>query len=63
MANKDVYYMEIDIAFQVYRLINDIDYSSWHRILSIVEQLKQEEQKKIDEIQRAVYAAGRPIGV
>lgn len=55
--------MEIDIAFQVYRLINDIDYSSWHRILSIVEQLKQEEQKKIDEIQRAVYAAGRPIGV
>lgn len=63
MSEKEKMHKEVDIAFEIYEKLKTIDWQSWHSVISIVEQLKNQEMRRHEEIQKAVYMAGKPIGL
>lgn len=60
---KQRYYVEVDTAFEIYKLLNATDWHSWHRIIGIVEQLKNKDQMLKEEHSKQAYLAQRPVGV
>ena len=51
------YIKEVELAFKIYTLIKEVDYRSWHRIFSIIENVRNEEQSKYN------YEAAKQAGL
>lgn len=60
---KEEIYKEIDVAFLIWDQIKQFDYQCWHRILSVVEQLRNEQARLNDISAKESYALGRPVAV
>ncbi len=60
---KEKFIAEIETAFQIFELLKNHDWTSWHRIISTVEQLRNEQQKLHDVASKEAYMTGRPVGV
>ena len=59
--DREKYKKEVDAAFQIFEIMNEFDRQSYHRIWSITEQLKGEQDRQSDMVQKQVYEAGRPV--
>jgi uncharacterized protein YjaG (DUF416 family) len=57
---KEQILKEVDVAYQVYDLLKEIDWRSWHRVISLVEQLRNHDQYLADEAAKKAYQLGTP---
>jgi flagellar biosynthesis/type III secretory pathway chaperone len=53
--NKEQYLKEVEMAFEIFEKLETIDYQSWHRVISIVEQLRNDSQRQKDLIEKQLY--------
>jgi len=60
-VDKETYMKEVDAALEIWSIVEKLDWASWHRVISILEQLRNQKQRQVDEINKAVYANGGPI--
>lgn len=47
---------EVDSAFRIYQEFKDCEWSSWHRVLQIIEGLRSEDQRLKDMSDKREYA-------
>ena len=59
--DKEKYKKEVDAAFEIFEILMRFDRQSYHRIWNITEQLKTEQDRQSDMVQKQVYESGRPV--
>lgn len=54
---------EVDMALEIYEKMKEVDYQSWHRVIGMVEQLRNNDQRLRDEYAKQAYQLGTPVVV
>mgnify|MGYP000894924037 CR=1 FL=1 len=60
-SRKDQFIKEVELAFEIYKLLGSIEWESWRRVIGMVEQLRNEDQRVKDEINKVAYSIGRHL--